>query len=605
VSGYVLERTRGEAFTPYIKRAVLEPLGLEQSAFELQPSMRPKLAKGLMWTMDGRALAAPTFPLGVGPSANLYSTVLDLGRFVEILLARGVTPEGRRVLPDAMLNAMWTPQLVPTGTRHGFGIGFDVGEIDGHRTVGHAGAIYGFASSLIALPDDSLGVVVISALDATNAVTERIAHSAIRLLLDARRGQALAAIDTTGPMTRERALSMMGRYESSKGVMDLDEFDGRSLLTPGRGGTRGTVRVLGNGNLIVDDELAFGPPVRVLTADRIVVGDDTLTRRVAPEARVVPVVTTKPPLAPADFASMIGEYGEDYNVLYIREKDGKLSAVIEWFLEYPLERVSRDVYRTPSFGLYALEDITFKRDARGVPTSVTVGYVSFKRRPLPGDDDRVSFRITPVRPPAELRREALAASPPAESRQMRQPDLVELRSLDSSIKYDIRYATSNNFMGVPFYTSAHAFLQRPAAEAVVRAAGELRKLGYGLLIHDAYRPWYVTKMFWDGTPPDKHMFVADPSQGSRHNRGCAVDLTLYDLKTGAPIRMTGGYDEMSDRSYPLYPGGTSSQRWHRDLLRHAMEAQGFRVIDTEWWHFDYRDWRSYPIGNSTFEQLRR
>src|SRR5262249_28107900 len=152
----------------------------------------------------------------------------------------------------------------------------------------------------------------------------------------------------------------------------LDEFDGRSLLTPGRGGTRGTVRVLGNGNLIVDDELAFGPPLRVLTADRIVVGDDTLTRRVAPEARVVPVGTTKPPPAPSAFESLIGEYGEDYNVLYIREKDGKLSAVIEWFLEYPLERVSRDVYRTPSFGLYASEDITFKRDARGVPTSLTV-----------------------------------------------------------------------------------------------------------------------------------------------------------------------------------------------------------------------------------------
>jgi len=207
-----------------------------------------------------------------------------------------------------------------------------------------------------------------------------------------------------------------------------------------------------------------------------------------------------------------------------------------------------------------------------------------------------------VRSPDELRRDALAATPPKETRP-RAPDLVELRSLDASIKYDIRYATSNNFMGVPFYTSAHAFMQRPAAEAVARAAAELKKLGFGLLIHDSYRPWYVTKMFWDGTPPDKHMFVADPSQGSRHNRGCAVDLTLYDLKTGAPIRMTGGYDEMSDRSYPLYPGGTSAQRWHRDLLRHVMEAQGFDVIDTEWWHFDYRDWREYPIGNLTFEQL--
>ena len=89
--------------------------------------------------------------------------------------------------------------------------------------------------------------------------------------------------------------------------------------------------------------------------------------------------------------------------------------------------------------------------------------------------------------------------------------------------------------------------------------------------------------------------MADPSKGSRHNRGCAVDLTLYDLKTGKPVEMVGGYDEFSDRSYPDYPGGTSRQRWHRDLLRRAMEAEGFTVYEAEWWHFDYKDWRKYPI----------
>lgn len=115
--------------------------------------------------------------------------------------------------------------------------------------------------------------------------------------------------------------------------------------------------------------------------------------------------------------------------------------------------------------------------------------------------------------------------------------------------------------------------------------------------------WYVTKMFWEGTPPAKRIFVANPEQGSRHNRGCAVDLTLYDLKTGEPIRMTGGYDEMSERSYPFYPGGTARERWHRDLLRRAMEAEGFTVYEEEWWHFDYKDWKQYPIMNLTFEQL--
>jgi D-alanyl-D-alanine dipeptidase len=111
-------------------------------------------------------------------------------------------------------------------------------------------------------------------------------------------------------------------------------------------------------------------------------------------------------------------------------------------------------------------------------------------------------------------------------------------------------------------------------------------------------------MFWDATPDSSRVFVADPSQGSRHNRGAAVDLTVYDLATGKSIEMVSGYDEFSGRAYPEYPGGTSRQRYNRELLRRAMEAEGFRVYEAEWWHFDYQDWRHYPIGNQTFEQIR-
>ncbi|ODT00372.1 MAG: D-alanyl-D-alanine dipeptidase [Gemmatimonadetes bacterium SCN 70-22] len=203
----------------------------------------------------------------------------------------------------------------------------------------------------------------------------------------------------------------------------------------------------------------------------------------------------------------------------------------------------------------------------------------------------------------QLRSEALAARPPVEEGDFRPSDLVELTTLDSTIRLDVRYATDRNFLSVPVYTQARAFLQRPAAEALVRAHRKLKSLGYGLLIHDGYRPWYVTKMFWDGTPEDKHTFVADPAQGSRHNRGCAVDLTMYDLRTGEPVVTTGGYDEMSDRSYPDYPGGTSRQRALREILRSAMEGEGFTVYEAEWWHFDYQDWRRYRIGNQRFEEF--
>ena len=211
--------------------------------------------------------------------------------------------------------------------------------------------------------------------------------------------------------------------------------------------------------------------------------------------------------------------------------------------------------------------------------------------------------IKPIKSIDALRKEALSSTPPKESGTFRKPDLVELAPFDPSIHLDVRYATSNDFLGTPVYSQARAFLQRPAAEALLRALQKLKPLGYGLLIHDAYRPWYVTKIFWDATPPEGKIFVADPSQGSRHNRGCAVDLTLYDLATGKPIEMPGTYDEMSPRSFPDYPGGTSLQRWHRDLLRRAMESEGFTVYEAEWWHFDYKDWKEYPILNVPFEKL--
>lgn len=222
---------------------------------------------------------------------------------------------------------------------------------------------------------------------------------------------------------------------------------------------------------------------------------------------------------------------------------------------------------------------------------------------LPAAGQETSFRILPVHPVAELRAQALKESPPREQGSFRKPDLVELVKLDSTFKLDIRYAGVNNFLGTPLYTQARAFLQRPAAEALVRANQELKAQGYGLMIHDGYRPWYVTEIFWEATPDDKKIFVANPAQGSRHNRGCAVDLSLYDLKTGKEVQMPSGYDEMTDRSFADYPGGTPEERARRAVLRHAMEKQGFTVFPQEWWHFDYKDWKQYGIQNVAFEGL--
>ena len=186
----------------------------------------------------------------------------------------------------------------------------------------------------------------------------------------------------------------------------------------------------------------------------------------------------------------------------------------------------------------------------------------------------------------------------------RAPELVELSALNSGLRFDVRYATANNFLGRPVYQEARVFLQKPAAAALVRAHARLRKHGYGLLIFDGYRPWSVTKLFWESVSQDKRPFLADPREGSRHNRGCAVDLSLFDLRTGREVSMPSAYDEMTERAYPDYTGGTAESRRLRELLRQVMEAEGFTVYPTEWWHFDYRDWREYAILDLPFAAIK-
>lgn len=305
-----------------------------------------------------------------------------------------------------------------------------------------------------------------------------------------------------------------------------------------------------------------------------------------------------PPPPPERWQRLIGEYGPDSRVHMVLERDGRLVLRSSATDERILAEQSDTVFVTQP-GLGAM---VFTRGPGGRATRLAVGDTVLQRRQV-GPESGNQLVITPVRPIAELRREALASHPPAEKGPFRPAELVELTRLDSTIKLEIRYATSNNLFGTPFYSEPRAFLQRPAAEALARVSAALRPRGYGLLVHDGYRPWYVTKMFWDASPADKHVFVADPAFGSKHNRGAAVDLTLYELVTGAPVEMVSTYDETSPRAYPDYPGGTSRQRWHRALLRRAMEAEGFAVYDAEWWHFDYKDWKQYAIGNVEFGRI--
>ncbi|HVW01269.1 MAG TPA: serine hydrolase [Planctomycetaceae bacterium] len=587
VVGYSLEQTRKKPFADCLNETVLQPLGLKHTAFEPGPTVRDNLAQGEMWTYDGRKFPAPPFLLGTAPAGNLYSSASDLAKFLIVLFRDGRTENGMLLKPGT-LRAMLTPQFAPEAE---FGLGFHLSKFEGHPRIGHGGAVYGFSTEVAALTDEKIGAVVIASKDVANGTVRHITDTALRTLLALQHDMPLPTIPAPGPIPAELASSMAGRYAGPQGEIEV-QSRGTKVMLP-RGSYRRTLRSLGSG-FVIDDEFGYGPEVARPSADELVI-DGKPYRRVAEK---------RPEPCPERFRGLIGEYGWDHNTLYIYEADGRLWALIEWFFHYPLQEISPNEFAFPKPGLYHDERIIFQRDEHGRATHAIAASVDFPRRPLDGENGR-TFRIKPLHPVSELRTSALAAQPPAEKGEFRAPELTELIRVDPTIKLDIRYASDNNFLGVACYEQARAFLQRPAADALTRVQQRLKPYGYGVLVHDGYRPWFVTKMFYDATPPEQRTFVADPAKGSKHNRGSAVDLSMYSLADGKPVEMVSGYDEFSPRAFPDYPGGTALGRWNRELLRRAMEAEGFSVNEYEWWHFDHRDWRKYPILNLRFEELGR
>lgn len=311
---------------------------------------------------------------------------------------------------------------------------------------------------------------------------------------------------------------------------------------------------------------------------------------------------------------IIGLYEKNGDRLLIRERSGHLELLfatggeqdqwLEHYALYPLEKVDFHTYRLQAFSPLGQRQgtVRFHRDAGGWGVALVVGNNEYTRQFFGPEKGQV-FRIQPLLTADELRALAATAEPPQKQGIFQLPDLVDVRAFDPTIRLDIRYATTDNFMGMALYDQPRALLQRPAGKALAQAHWALEKYGYGIIVYDAYRPWSVTKMFWDATPNNMKMFVADPANGSRHNRGGAVDVGLYDRRTGQIIPMTSGYDEFSLRAIPTYAGGTESERWHRDLLRMVMEGEGFAVYAEEWWHFDYNEWQAYPIMNVPFHEV--
>jgi D-alanyl-D-alanine dipeptidase len=181
-------------------------------------------------------------------------------------------------------------------------------------------------------------------------------------------------------------------------------------------------------------------------------------------------------------------------------------------------------------------------------------------------------------------------------------ELVDLEKFIPGIVLEIRYATTNNFTGAKIYNLAKAYSRKPVAVALKKAQADFNKLGYSIKIYDAYRPYSATVKFYEIMKGDT-MYVANPYKGSRHNRGCALDMTLVDSKTKLELKMPTGYDAMQKEAWPTATITDQEARMNRDNLIAVMERNGFKVYTTEWWHFDFNGYERFEVMDIDFEEL--
>ncbi len=181
--------------------------------------------------------------------------------------------------------------------------------------------------------------------------------------------------------------------------------------------------------------------------------------------------------------------------------------------------------------------------------------------------------------------------------------MVDLEKAIPGITLDIRYATVNNFTGKVIYTEPKAFARKPVADALKKVQDSLATHHLALKIYDAYRPYAASLTFYKVYPDTS--FVADPKKGSRHNRGCAIDLTLIELQSGKEIPMPSTFDDFTARAHPDYPNLPDTVLANRKFLFGIMEHFGFKHILSEWWHFDYNGWSGYKLMDLPFEDLKR
>jgi zinc D-Ala-D-Ala dipeptidase len=182
--------------------------------------------------------------------------------------------------------------------------------------------------------------------------------------------------------------------------------------------------------------------------------------------------------------------------------------------------------------------------------------------------------------------------------------LVDIQKISPSIEVDLVYSSKNNFTKKQLYpTLSTTYLCKKAALCLDSVQQLLAKKGLGLKIFDAYRPYSVTEKMWELVKDER--YTANPAKGSGHNRGIAIDVTIIDAITKAPLNMGTAFDNFTDTAHHTFTNLPDSIKSNRMLLKNAMEKFGFVSLPTEWWHYSLPNARQYPLLNIPFMRLKK
>lgn len=566
----IVKRVSGRSFRDFTKARIFEPLGMKNTHFR---DDFDEIVKNMAY---GYVPAGATFRLSVtnfdtAGATSLLTTVEDLALWDENFYNPKV---GGRALVERMLER----GRLNSGETLDYAYGLTVGKYKGLPFVDHAGSDAGYRSDMIRFPEQHFSVAVLCNLPLNpSALARQVADLYLAREI---KPEAPRADEPGIKLAPDKMAVLTGIYINPDGdaVRRVVIQDG--LLRTRQGSSTGGLEMRAASELRFRTvglamEVRFEPTPG---------GGMRMIELPEGAARPALFVRTEPFMPkPHELADYAGEYrSEEIEPIFrMTIREGRLTLERLKSNPAPLEPAVKDVF------LGGGGSVRFIRDKRGK----VAGFVLNRGRILNIRFSKTGEAVVP------------RDMPPLEKGSFREADLVDIAKLDPSLKLDIRYARADNFTGRPVYPEARAFLQRPAAEALARVQRALEDKGYALVVFDGYRPWTVTKMFWDITPTDKRNFVADPREGSKHNRGCAVDLSMIDLKTGREVEMPSPFDEMSARASASFAGGTPEQRERRDVLRKAMEKEGFEVYPDEWWHFDYKDWKHYRILDVPFKGI--